>query len=75
MMKGTRQQIHYRKSKRGHEAANNLGRKNMPDNNELFSLMHEEHRRIFYALGSQHVERLLISGYIMDLHCKAGVIS
>ena len=28
----------------------------MPDNNEVFSLTHEEHRRIFEALKAQHVE-------------------
>ena len=28
----------------------------MPDNNEIFSLTHEEHRRIFEALKAQHVE-------------------
>ena len=28
----------------------------MPDNNEIFSLTHEEHRRIFEALKVQHVE-------------------
>ena len=28
----------------------------MPDDNEIFSLTHEEHRRIFEALKAQHVE-------------------
>ena len=28
----------------------------MPDNNEIFSLTHEEHRRIFEALKAQHIE-------------------
>ena len=28
----------------------------MPDNNEIFSLTHEEHRRIFEELKAQHIE-------------------